>query len=184
MCYFNGHIRDLGKIPDQCLQALEQMINKNTQLWMEANDSNPNKFKVFQGNTDHIVFQFPIDRQSHETSIYFPWWTEWQDVLTPLIYSAIQSYAYSNGKTSRIMLARLLAGKRSKMHVDHTRSANIPHKIHVPIQTHPAIQFLEEDNIYYLERGRAYEVNNKVIHGTYNPSLTDRIHLIFDYYEQ
>ena len=134
---------------------------------------------MFRGNTDHVVFQFPVDRQSHEMSQYFPWWSDWEEVLMSLIRAATRGYSYANGKTSRIMLARLLAGQRSKLHVDHTSSANIPHKIHVPIQTHPDVQFLVEDRVYFLERGQVYEVNNKVIHGTNNPSSTDRIHLIF-----
>ncbi len=182
MCYFDGHIRDLGKLPESHIQNLMKMINASPQLWSEANATNPNKFRVFQGNTDHIVFQFPIDRQDHENSEYFPWWCEWQNALISIIKASTQGYLYTNGKTSRIMLARLAAGKRCKMHVDHTPSANIPHKIHVPLQTHQNVQFIEEGDIYYLEYGRAYEVNNKVIHGTNNPSLTDRIHLIFDYY--
>ena len=182
LCYFNGHIRALGKLPEKDLDIVAQMIQNNTQLWTIASHLNPNKFKVFHNNTDHIVFQFPVDRRSCEISQYFPWWDEWKEVLVPLIEAATDSISYANGRTSRIMLARLLAGRRSKMHVDHTGSANVPHKIHVPIQTHPDVQFLVEDNAYNLKRGLAYEVNNKVIHGTNNPSLIDRIHLIFDYY--
>ena len=40
-----------------------------------------------------------------------------------------------------------------------------------------------EDEVAYLPRGAAYEINNKLLHGGCNRSSIDRIHLIFDYFE-
>jgi hypothetical protein len=184
LCYFDGHIKNLGKLPEKELRAVDQMMQNNAQLWAQADKINPNKFKVFRGNTDHVVFQFPVDRRSHRESQYFPWWGEWKDVLMPLIHEATHNYRYANGKTCRILLGRLFAGQRCILHVDNTISANIPHKIHIPLQTHPDVQFLIEGCSYFLERGHAYEVNNKLVHGTNNPSPIDRVHLIFDYYNE
>lgn len=50
--------------------------------------------------------------------------------------------------------------------------------------THPKVQFVLEDRSYFLERGKAYEVNNRIRHGVTNHSDIDRVHLIFDYYQR
>ena len=69
------------------------------------------------------------------------------------------------------------------MHMDENPSAIVPHKIHVPIKTDELAEFIEEKSSYYLKRGFAYEVNNRIAHGVKNKSENERIHLIFDYYD-
>lgn len=182
MCDFDGDVKTLGSIPDHLLQALEQRLHQDQEAWRNQDDK-PNAFKVFAGNTEHVVFQFPVERSWHVPACYFSCWEEWKALVLPIIDVATRGYGYRQGQTSRIMLARLLAGKQSLMHVDHTPSADVPHKIHVPLSTHPDIGFLIQDRRYHLARGQAYEVNNKRLHGTCNPSPVDRIHLIFDYFD-
>ncbi len=182
MCDFDGDVRILAPIPEHLLQALEARLQADENAWLNQDDK-PNAFKVFAGNTRHLVFQFPVERSWHLPTRFFPCWEEWKSLVLPIVEIATRGYGYRQGQTSRIMLARLLAGKQSLMHVDHTPSADVPHKIHVPLSTHPDIGFLIQDRRYHLARGQSYEVNNKRLHGTCNPSPVDRIHLIFDYFD-
>lgn len=183
MCYFSGHLNPLADIPDHLLMPVRKKLQEQPDIWECNQNDKPNNFKVFAGNTQHLVLQFPEDRHHHWPSHYYPAWQDWEALLTPIIAHATSSYCYHNGRTSRIMLARLLPQSSSKMHIDHTPSADVPHKIHVPIQTHPDIAFLIENQRHHLPLGKAIEVNNKLLHGTHNPTTIPRIHLIFDYFD-
>jgi hypothetical protein len=68
-------------------------------------------------------------------------------------------------------------------HIDKSPSAEVPHKIHIPVVTNPDVRFLIDQGEYVLERGRAYEVNNRRPHEVRNNSGEDRLHLIFDYFD-
>ena len=182
MCDFDGELRDLGPVPDGLLQPLEDKLAEQPDLWLIADPAKPNRFDAFKGSTLHIVFQFPSDLRSHRQSAYAPLWNEWQPVLEPLIAHAAASYGYRQGRTTRIMLARLLAGKEIARHVDNSPSAEVPHKIHVPLTTNAQVRFLIGHGDYFLPRGRAYEVNNRRPHEVRNGSASDRVHLIFDYF--
>lgn len=152
-------------------------------LWARADATKPNRFGVFEGGTEHIVFQFPLDLRSHLESEYSPLWEPWSSLVSPVIDQVGKSYDYPRGRTGRVMLAKLRAGREIRKHVDRSPSAAVPHKIHVPILTSPDVEFWEENEVYHLERGWAYEVNNRVLHGGRNPTGHDRVHLIFDYYD-
>ena len=182
MCDFDGELKDLGPVADALLTPLEDKLVEQPGLWLTADRGKPNRFEAFKGSTLHIVFQFPSDLRSHRESAYAPIWDEWQPVLEPLITHATQSYGYPHGRTARIMLARLLAGRDVARHVDTSPSAEVPHKIHIPLTTNPEVRFLIGEGDYYLIRGRAYEVNNRKPHEVRNRSAVDRVHLIFDYF--
>lgn len=182
MAFFDGHIRGLGKVPIELLEPLKQQVEATPTLW-EADADKPNKFSVFRDNTVHAVFQYPADLANHRASYYTPLWLQWQAVLTPIVHHVTGAYGYAEGRTARIMLARLKAGASIPMHIDSNPSAVVPHKIHVPLWTNKQVHFLAGKVAYHLRQGIAYEVNNRVMHGGVNKSTTDRIHLIFDYYD-
>lgn len=184
MCDFDGELKDLGPVPDALLTSLEDKLGEDPELWLRADPNKPNRFEAFKGSTLHIVFQFPADLRSHRQSAYAPLWKEWEPLLAPLIAHATTAYGYPQGRTARIMLARLLAGKEIARHVDNSPSAEVPHKIHIPVITNPGVRFLIGDGDYVLPRGRAYEVNNRKPHAVRNPSSSDRVHLIFDYFNE
>jgi hypothetical protein len=183
MTDFDGDVRDLGPVPEPLLAGLERKIDEEPGLWLLADRVKPNRFGAFEGTTLHIVFQFPLDLRSHLRSGYAPFWSEWRDVVEPVVRHATRSYGYAGGRTARIMLARLLPGQRIGRHVDGSPSAAVPHKIHVPLQTGPEVLFFVEDRAYHLTRGRAWEVNNRRHHEVHNESDHDRVHLIFDYFD-
>lgn len=183
MCYFDGHIRELGPVPEALLTPLDALLENSRDTFLIENAHKPNKFGDFEKGTQHIVFQFPISLHDHTRSDWMPIWDQYRDAVQPIIDAVTPYYGYENGRTCRIMLAKLKAGKQISKHVDGMPAAEVPHKIHVPLITHPDVRFWEEDEEYHLPRGAAYEVNNKVPHGGCNPSPQDRIHLIFDYFD-
>ena len=182
MCYFNGHINELGEVHEKKLNKLTKKILAHDHLWEEEDKKKPNKFQCFQ-TTRHIIFQYPTNLEDHTNSKYTELWKEWKPVLKPIITDVTKQYQFKLGKTARIMLANIMPGGVIGKHIDQNKSADVPHKIHVPIKTDSHAQFFEEDASYYLQRGYAYEVNNKILHGVKNDSTNERIHSIFDYYD-
>ena len=66
---------------------------------------------------------------------------------------------------------------------DWRQSYDRPHKIHVPILTNQNVSFYVDGVRYQFAEGEAVEVNNMGLHAVENRGLTDRIHLIFEYYD-
>ena len=183
MSYFDGHVRELGPVPEALLEPLDRLLVNARDTFLIENAHKPNKFGDFEKGTQHIIFKFPVSLQDHTRSAFKPIWDKYRDAVQPIIDAITPQYGYANGTTCRIMLARLKAGAEIKMHIDGLPAADVPHKIHVPLITHPDICFKAEDEAIHLARGYAFEVNNKVLHGGINPTTIDRTHLIFDYYD-
>lgn len=183
MCYFDGHIRMLGAVDEKALTALRDRILSNDHLWDIADYKKRNDLECFT-TTRHIIFQFPVAlKGSHTDSNYTDMWQEWKNVLVPVIEGVTRPYGFAQGNTARIMLANICPGGEIGKHIDEHASADVPHKMHVPIKTDESVYFIEEDSAYNLQYGFAYEVNNKIMHGVMNKSANERIHLIFDYYD-
>lgn len=183
MSYFDGHVRELGPVPEDLLAPLDQLLENSRDTFLVENAHKPNKFGDFEKSTQHIIFKFPVSLLDHTHSEFKPIWDKYRDAVQPIIDAVTPFYGYQNGRTCRIMLAKLKAGKQISKHVDGMASADVPHKIHVPLVTDPDVFFWAEDEAIHLPRGLAFEVNNKVQHGGCNKSSLDRIHLIFDYYD-
>jgi aspartyl/asparaginyl beta-hydroxylase (cupin superfamily) len=81
------------------------------------------------------------------------------------------------------MLARMAPGGVIQPHRDANPAAKWPHKIHVPLLTNDRVTFTIEGRGYHLPEGEAVEVNNMGVHAVANAGDTDRIHLIFEYYD-
>jgi len=151
-------------------------------VWVSENSHKPNKFEALD-NTQHIVFRFVKNLRDHRDSYDLPIWSEWADKIMPVMEQATLFYAYDRAIYPRVMLAKMGRGGIIHPHVDAGPAAGFPHKIHVPLQTNPKVQFYVEPNFYYFEVGKAYEVNNRVKHAVKNEGDTDRVHLIFEYYD-
>ena len=174
-------IRELGKVDIAGLK--EEILALPQDLWEVKNTAKPNKFKEL-GRTEHIVFKFVKDYDNHSDTITYPIWDEWRSKLEPIMAAATKPYGYKKGNFSRIMLAKLPPGSKISLHIDPYQSSNYTHKIHIPIQTNPEVEFWVGRKRYYFEEGFAYEVNNKALHGGINRGDSDRINLIIEYYEQ
>lgn len=173
-------IRILGEV--DISDVREQILAIPESVWNSENEEKPNKFEAL-AQTRHIVFRFidsPFDwRAFHDRKL----WSEWKDRLIPLMDMATRAYGYHRGAYPRVMLARMPPGEKILPHQDANPAAKWPHKIHIPILTNDKVIFYVEGIGYRFSEGQAVEVNNMGVHAVENFGDTDRIHLIFEYFD-
>jgi hypothetical protein len=173
-------IRPLGTVDIAALSAAVLAIPEP--VWDAENAAKPNRFEAL-GGTRHIVFRFidgPRDwRASHDRAA----WPEWRGLLEPVMTQAVRGYGYARGVFPRVMLARMAPGGLIQPHVDANPAAKWPHKIHVPLSTNPAVVSFFGGEERHFPEGEAVEVDNLAPHWVRNGGGTDRIHLIFEYYD-
>jgi len=173
-------IRRLGRVD---IAKLKQAIaTLPEELWESENAAKPNRFGALD-ETRHIVFRFVSTFRDWRQSYDRPLWNEWQGLLQPVLDAATRAYGYSRGAFPRVMLARMAPGGVIHPHRDENPAAKWPHKIHVPLQTNERVTFYVDGVGYRLEEGEAVEVNNMGVHAVENSGDTDRIHLIFEYFD-
>jgi hypothetical protein len=173
-------VRHLGRVDIDALLAAVQAIPEAT--WDAENADKPNKFEALD-KTRHIVFRFVDSTRDWRGSHDRPLWAEWRGLLEPVMAQAVRDYGYANGVFPRVMLARMAGGGMIQPHVDANPAAKWPHKIHVPLATNDKVGFRIGDTIHHFPVGEAVEVNNLGPHAVRNDGETDRIHLIFEYYD-
>ena len=173
-------IRPLGAVDIAALRDAVLAIPEA--VWAAENAAKPNRFEVLDA-TRHIVFRFvdsPRDwRGSHDR----PAWPSWRRDLEPVLAQAVADYGYARGVFPRVMLARMPAGGVIHPHIDANPAAKWPHKIHVPLTTNPGVVSFFGGTEHHLPVGEAVEVDNLGPHWVRNDGETDRIHLIFEYYD-
>jgi len=172
-------VRELGFVDISSIK--EAILAIPEEVWNVENESKPNKFNELK-KARHIVFRFVKNLQLCTDYYDNPIWEKWKDKLQPVLDNAVTAYGYEKGEFSRILLARLEAGGEIAAHKDGNKAATFPHKIHIPIQTNDKAFFFTNPNSYYFKEGQAYEVNNLGVHYAENGGDTDRIHLIFEYF--
>ena len=173
-------IRPLGAIDIAALRAAVLAIPE--EVWDAENAAKPNRFEALD-RTRHIVLRFVDHVNDWRASHDRPSWAAWSALLLPVMQQATASYGYARAEYPRVMLARMAPGGVIKPHVDANPSAKWPHKIHVPLLTNPDVTFFVEGTSYHFAEGEAVEVNNMGRHAVQNRGTTDRIHLIFEYYD-
>ncbi len=150
---------------------------------LDAEDADkPNRFEALD-RTRHIVFRFVSDTRDWRQSYDRPLWAEWRERLLPVMAQATQSYGYARGAYPRVMLARMAPGGVIQPHRDANPAAKWPHKIHVPLLTNDQVAFYVDGVAYHFPQGEAVEVSNMAVHAVKNGGDSDRIHLIFEYYD-
>ena len=173
-------IRRLGPVDIAALR--EAVLALPESVWDAENESKPNRFGALDA-TRHIIFRFVSNfvdwRQSYER----PLWSEWKGLLEPVLTAATAPYDYASGLFPRVMLARMAPGGVIHPHRDQNPAAKWPHKIHVPLLTNDQVSFFVDGQAYHFAEGEAVEVNNMGLHAVQNRGETDRIHLIFEYYD-
>jgi len=172
--------RHLGQVDIVALK--EAVLAIPDRQWNAENADKPNRFEALDV-TRHIVFRFVSNYRDWRDSYDRPLWNEWKDILLPVMEAATAEFGYANGIYPRVMLARMAAGGVIQPHRDANPAAKWPHKIHVPIVTNDQVIFRVEGAQYVMPEGEAVEVNNMGTHAVENRGDTDRIHLIFEYYD-
>ena len=173
-------VRQLGAVDIEALLAAVRMIPES--VWDAENADKPNKFEALD-KTRHIVFRFVDSTRDWRGSHDRPAWAQWRDLLQPVMAQAVRDYGYARGVFPRVMFARMAPGGVIQPHIDANPAAKWPHKIHVPLSTNAAVKFHIGETIHHFPVGQAVEVNNLGPHAVQNGGDTDRIHLIFEYYD-
>ena len=151
-------------------------------IWDAENADKPNRFEALD-KTRHIVFRFVDDTRDWRASHDRAQWAQWRGRLLPVMEQATKPYGYARADYPRVMLARMAPGGVIKPHRDANPAAKWPHKIHVPIQTNDKVTFFVDGVGYHFAEGQAVEVSNMAVHAVENAGDSDRIHLIFEYYD-
>lgn len=170
----------LGAVDIAALKAAVMAIPEP--VWDAENADKPNRFEALD-KTRHIVFRFVDSVRDWRGSHDRPAWAPWRALLEPVMQAAVAQYGYAQGAFPRVMLARMGADGEIKPHRDANAAAKWPHKIHVPVLTNDRVTFFIDGVGYHLPEGEAAEVNNMGVHAVKNDGDTDRIHLIFEYYD-
>lgn len=173
-------VRPLGRVDIEVLLA--EVLAIPEALWDAENADKPNKFEALD-KTRHIVFRFVDSTRDWRGSHDRPLWAQWRSLLEPVMAQAVRDYGYARGVFPRVMLARMAPGGVIQPHIDANPAAKWPHKIHVPLVTNSQVGFRIGDAIHNFPVAEAVEVNNLGPHAVRNDGPTDRIHLIFEYYD-
>lgn len=173
-------VRKLGAVDCAALRAAVRDIPES--VWDAQNAGKPNRFGALE-TTRHIVFRFVDGFNDWRRASNRPIWSAWSALLEPVLAQATRDYGYANGAFPRIMLARMAPGGVIKPHRDANPAAKWPHKVHVPLITNPHVHFFVDGVDYRFVQDEAVEVNNLGVHAVENAGATDRIHLIFEYYD-
>ena len=173
-------IRRLGTVDIACLREAVLALPEAT--WDAENADKPNRFGALDA-TRHIIFRFVSNFRDWRDSFERPLWDEWKPLLEPVLAAATADFGYASGAFPRVMLARMAPGGVIHPHQDMNPAAKWPHKIHVPILTNPDVIFFVGGAAHHFPEGEAVEVNNMGMHAVQNRGSTDRVHLIFEYYD-
>ena len=173
-------VRELGNVGIDSLRDAVLAIPEA--LWNAENASKPNRFGALD-RTRHIVFRFVNNFHDWRESYDRPIWSEWRTFIEPVLAEAVRPYGYARGTFPRVMLARMAPGGVINPHRDANPAAKWPHKIHVPLLTNDDVTFYVDGVAYHMAEGQSFEVNNMGVHAVRNAGVTDRIHLIFEYYD-
>ncbi len=173
-------LRRLGPVDIAALRAAVLALPES--VWDAENAGKPNRFEALD-RTRHIVFRFVDSVRDWRSSHDRPVWAEWRGLIEPVLHQAVAPYGYVRGEFPRVMFARMAPGGEIKPHRDANAAAKWPHKIHVPLLTNDRVTFFIEGTGYHMPEGEAAEVNNMGVHAVKNDGDTDRIHLIFEYFD-
>jgi hypothetical protein len=173
-------IRKLGTVDIERLR--EAVLAISEEQWNAENAAKPNRFGALDA-TRHIIFRFVSDFVDWRQSYDRPPWSDWKPLLEPVLTAATADYGYARAAFPRVMLARMGPGGVIHPHRDTNPAAQWPHKIHVPLVTNADVTFFVDDVPYHFAEGEAVEVNNMADHAVTNRGTTDRIHLIFEYFD-
>lgn len=108
-------------------------------------------------------------------------WKHLSGTAVPVMREILQKHYARGGVILRAMVARLPPSGTIEPHVDGHPSFASAHRIHVPLLTNPEVDFHVGGRRIAMEVGKAYEINNQLVHRVHNGGGRERIHFIFDY---
>lgn len=151
---------DFGVVPDDLLDPLcEQIMALPPSSW------------VFRG-----------DVESMETMKIRADVNVWLKEATKPIFTWMELHAIRPGGFNRIVLSKVPAQKQILPHTDD-RDVDKMH-CHLPLITEKKVvlRYPQHKKSYHLKRGHIYRMDKNQEHAVDNPTMTDRIHLLFAYW--
>ena len=175
-----ARVRSLGAVDVEPLRS--RVLRLSRKVWRREDAAKENAFPCFH-HTRHVIIRYIAGNRDPRCFYSNPIWRVWKPMLLPLMARAAAPYGYADPVYPKVMLARLEAGHGIEPHIDYEGSHPFVHKIHVPLTTEPQAVVRVDGVDFHLEAGRAFEINNLVLHSAYNGGKRDRIHLIFEVYD-
>ena len=171
-------IRDLGPVDADALR--QAILGQDEAAWREE-QRRQESYEVHR-QTESIVLVFTDGSGWPDIEVRKEaGWDRLAPAAVPVMHGIIERCYPKGGAIIRAMAAKLLQGGKIRPHRDVHPSFHHGHRIHVPITTNPRVRFIIDGRPYRLEVGRAYELNNQLMHSVANKGGEDRITFIFDY---
>ena len=170
-------VRQLGEVKHSALK--DAVLALDESVWHEDDLS---KWQTDRVDVQSIVLVYCDGWQPIQIARKSGW-PHLNEQVIPLVTDIITQNYKPGGRLLRAMVAKLVVGGTIPLHFDKHPSFSVAHRIHVPLQTNPGVEFTVDEERVIMEEGKAYELNNLLPHGVYNGGREDRMHLIFDYME-
>ena len=169
-------LKELGPVDYGPLKAA--VLAAGPEAWLE--DQMRQKSYEVHTQTQSIVLLF-CDGWPQMEVTRRAGWDRFAHLASPLMKHIIDTHYRHQGGVLRAMIAKMAPGAQIATHYDAHPSFGVAHRIHVPLQTNDAVDFIINDEVFHLKEGIAYEVSNLDMHSVANRGSQDRLHFIFDY---
>lgn len=166
----------LGEV--QCAALVDKVLSLDETAW--GSDSRRQEEFDVHAQTQSIILLF-CDGWPEVTVSRAAGWELLAAEAQPVIDQVIARHYPPGGTVLRAMVARLPAGCRIARHKDFHPSFSVAHRIHVPLMTNPAVDFVVGPEHLPPRAYHAFEINNLMMHHVINNGDTARLHFIFDY---
>jgi len=171
-------LRDLGEVPSAAL--VDTVLALDDEAWAQQ-QYRQSTYEVHR-QTESLVMVFtdgsgwPAIEVRKESG-----WDWLAEAALPVMSQLIAEHFEPGGTIIRAMAARMAPGAVISPHRDSHPSFHASHRIHIPLATNPRVRFTIDGRPYRFEVGRAYEINNQLMHSVMNKGREHRVHFIFDY---
>ncbi|MDJ0878747.1 MAG: aspartyl/asparaginyl beta-hydroxylase domain-containing protein [Halieaceae bacterium] len=171
-------LRDLGEVPSEALR--DTVLGLDDTAWAD-HEYRQSTYEVHR-QTESLVMVFTDGSGWPDIEVTRESGWDWlADAALPLMNQLIAEHYQPGGTIIRAMAARMAPGAIINPHRDSHPSFHASHRIHVPLATNPRVRFTIDGRPYKFEVGKAYEINNQLMHSVMNKGQEHRVHFIFDY---
>ncbi len=173
---FDTPHRDLGRVPLRALRLWAR--DAPEEVWME-DTLRQDTFRV-HARTQSVILLW-TDHKEYPR-LYCKTWPRWSE-LRPLLWPAVvwaRRQTGAQGPLCTSMLARLLPGQHITPHTDSAPFFAAARRFHVPLLTHPDVDFEVDGARVPMVASHLVEIDNRRHHAVSNRSLEPRVHFIFD----
>ena len=172
------HVRELGVVKS-ALALVDKVLLIPEETWLE-DETRQTCFHVHK-QTQSLVLLF-CDNDWPEMQVEKKSaWSHLSGQAVPVMREILDRHYCRGGVILRAIAAKITAHGTIDGHTDSHPSFSCAHRIHVPILTNPNVIFVVGGKRVTMDVGKAYEINNQMVHGVHNGGDQDRIHFIFDY---